>query len=132
MESELTLTVCRRTKWITPFYVHNTDPIQSGFNPHPEVGYLIQIQSGFNPRPEVGYLIMIQSGFNPRPEVGYLIMIQSGFNPHPEVGYLIMIQSGFNPRPEVGYLIQIGIRIRVFTCTRVSLIRIRTRVKGYV
>ena len=98
------------------------------------MGYLIRIQPEFDPRPEVGYLIRIQPEFDPRPEVGYLIRIQPGFDPRPEVGYLIRIQPGFDPRPEVGYLIRIGmwIGLGVLTRTFVNVVRIQTRVQGYV
>ena len=44
--------------------------------------------------------------------------------------HLIQIQSGFHPHPEVDYLNWIGIQIRAFTYTWVSLILIRTQVEG--
>ena len=48
---------------------------------------------------------------------------------HASTSWLIRIQSEFNLHPEVGYVIRIRMRVNVFTCMQLSLIRIPIRVK---
>ena len=66
--------------------------------------------------------------------VGYVTRIAiriSAFEP--EVGYVTWIAIRISAfEPEVGYVTRIAIRISVFTWTRISLIRIRIWVKGFV